>query len=100
MWALRTIPRLPGMFDRVIQAIVIKGAMDISLSPFGYWFGLWVHTLLLQTLIVVCLKRWHALFFISEFMESLRVEGRIKAVRRRYQHSYELFHLLLRSRGG
>jgi len=86
------------MFDRVIQAIVIKGAMDISLSPFGYWFGLWFHTLLLQTLIVVYLKHWHAVLFISEFMESLRVEGRMKAVCRRHQHSYELFHLLLRSR--
>lgn len=99
MWALRAIPGLPGMFDRVIQAIVIEGAVDISLSPYAYWFGLWVHALLLEKLIVVYLKHEHVLLFISEFMESLRVEGRIKAVRRRHQHSYEPFHLLLRSRG-
>ena len=73
--ALGTAPVLPEMIYCVIQAIAIKGTIDISLSPFAYGIGFWDHTLLLHRFIVVYLKCWYVLFFMSEFMEAFRVEG-------------------------
>jgi hypothetical protein len=80
MWTLRTIPGLSGAFDRLIQAIVVKGTADISLSPLGDRVGSRLHTLLLQRFIVVYMKRWHTAPLISEFRETWRIEGSIKPV--------------------
>ena len=62
----------------MIQAIVVQGTADISLSPLGDRVGSWLHTLLLQRFIVVYIKRWHTVPFISEFRKAWRIEGSIK----------------------
>ena len=64
----------------MIQAIVVQGTADISLSPLGDRVGSWLHTLLLQRFIVVYMKRWRTVPLISEFREAWRIEGSIKPV--------------------